>query len=231
MKRKRASYATVWALLQETDRLMKESAEKAAERQAQWEEKAAEQQAKWQEKAAEQQARWQQEREQRQKENAEWRKEVERMIKESNKQVGGLGNSLGDLAEHLFAPGAARRFNELGFHFAVSSPGGRIFHDEQTGKAIVEVDILLENGETIMAVEVKAKLGRGDIGDQAKRMKKLREIYSQKGDKRKLYGAVALAVCRATDRQMAHKAGFYLLEQSGDTVKLEVSEGFVPKEW
>ena len=158
-------------------------------------------------------------------------KKTERLVAKNSKQMGGLHNSLGDLAEHFFAPGAARRFNEIGFHFTEVSPGGRIFRDEQTGKIKTEVDILLENGETIMAVEVKAKLGKDDIEHHARRLEIMRKIYGKKGDKRKLYGAVALAVCREPDRGEVLGAGFYLLEQSGDTVKLEVPEGFVAREW
>jgi hypothetical protein len=32
-------------------------------------------------------------------------------------------------------------------------------------------------------------------------------------------------------RKAALKAGFYLIEQSGDTVMISMPEGFTPKEW
>jgi len=33
------------------------------------------------------------------------------------------------------------------------------------------------------------------------------------------------------ERQAVSEAGFYVLVQSGDTMKLELPEGFVPREW
>ena len=32
-------------------------------------------------------------------------------------------------------------------------------------------------------------------------------------------------------RDYAHKAGFYVIEQTGDSVKIVIPEGFKPREW
>jgi len=53
-----------------------------------------------------------------------------------------------------------KRIGELtGYHFNGVAPGGYEIRDN-AGKAIAEVDILLENDARIMGVEVKAKVGR-----------------------------------------------------------------------
>ena len=32
-------------------------------------------------------------------------------------------------------------------------------------------------------------------------------------------------------KQAVLEAGFYVIEQSGDTMRIDIPEGFVPKEW
>jgi ApbE superfamily uncharacterized protein (UPF0280 family) len=44
-------------------------------------------------------------------------------------------------------------------------------------------------------------------------------------------GCVAGAVADESVKKYAHKKGLYVLEQSGDTVKLDVPEGFNPQMW
>jgi hypothetical protein len=65
------------------------------------------------------------------KELAEQQKRTDRQIKENGKQIGGLHRSFGELAEHMVAPGIAKRFRELGYHFDSVSPGGHRILDEK----------------------------------------------------------------------------------------------------
>ena len=39
------------------------------------------------------------------------------------------------------------------------------------------------------------------------------------------------AIMNEEVRKYAHKTGFYVIEQTGDTVKIDIPEGFIPKEW
>jgi hypothetical protein len=73
----------------------------------------------------------------------------------------------------------------------------------------------------------------------------LRAYLDERGDTRKLLGAVAIVkadlksyskvwfntpeLCSAEAHSL--EQGFYVIEQSGDTVKIEVPEGFTPKVW
>jgi ribosomal protein L9 len=165
-----------------------------------------------------------------QKETERLLKETQRIVARNSRQMGGLHNSIGELVEHLVTPGTVKRFNEIGFHFTDVSPGGRKFFDEQ-GKVRTQVDILLENGESIMAVEVKTKWHKKDIGHHLRRLEILREIKDKAGDKRKIYGAIALAMGSEVEKEAVLEAGLYLLEQSGDTIQLNLPDGFVPREW
>ena len=80
-------------------------------------------------------------------------------------------------------------------------------------------------------MEVKSKPSYDDVSDHAQRLKILRQSRDKKGDKRKIHGALAGAVMPAGVRNAAIKAGFYVIVQTGDTVKIDVPEGFIPKTW
>jgi hypothetical protein len=82
-----------------------------------------------------------------------------------------------------------------------------------------------------LAVEVKTTLTDNDIREHLVRMEKLRRYADEHQDKRKLLGAVAGAIASEEVKSFAIKSGFFVLEQSGDTVKINVPEGFKPREW
>jgi hypothetical protein len=96
---------------------------------------------------------------------------------------------------------------------------------------IAEFDILLENGESSIGVEVKAKPSCSDVADHVQRLNVLRRNKDKNGAKRKSYGALAGAIMPSDVRTVALKAGFYVIVQTGDTVMIDVPEGFTPKAW
>jgi len=134
------------------------------------------------------------------------------------------------LAEHLVAPNIHKRFNELGYHFGGAFPGGMKIFDEQ-GKTKTEIDLMLENGETLMAVEVKVKPAVKDVEHHIKRLEILRDHRRKINDKRKVQGAIAGAIFGAEEKKAVVEAGLYVIEQTGDTMKIDVPDGFVPREW
>ena len=161
----------------------------------------------------------------------ETNEETARQIKETNQQIGRLGNRFGELAEHLVAPNIVQKFNDLGFHFDDISELRRVIEDESSGQKIAEFDILLENGESIIGVEVKSKPSRDDVEDHTRRLRILRGNKDKKNDKRKIYGALAGAIMSDTVKTAALKAGMYVITQTGDTVKIDVPEDFIPQAW
>jgi DNA repair exonuclease SbcCD ATPase subunit len=84
-------------------------------------------------------------------------KELDRIVRRNSKQMGELHQRFGQLAEHLVAPSIAKRFNELGYNFGSMLPKGQKIFDAKTGKMKTEIDLILENGKTILAVEVKTR--------------------------------------------------------------------------
>ena len=164
------------------------------------------------------------------KENAERQKRTEKQLKKTEKIVGGLSNRFGEMAENMVKPGIYKRFNELGYHFDTRSPGGHVI-DGEDGKTKAEIDLLLENGDTLMAVEVKATPKIKHIAEHIKRLEILRDYRRKRNDSRHVEGAVAGAIFGVEEKKATIEAGLYVIEQSGDTMKIEVPEGFVPKRW
>ena len=157
-------------------------------------------------------------------------KETDRRMKETDRRIGELGNRFGELAEHLVAPSIMEKFNERGFHFTDKSENIEI---KKAGHpdTYTEIDILLENDNLAIAVEVKAKPGEKDVDEHLERMEILRMKADKRKDSRKFQGAIAGAIMHQAIRSYALEKGLYVIEQSGDTVCINIPEGFKPREW
>ena len=169
-----------------------------------------------------------QETDRRMKETDRRMKETDRRMKETDRQIGKLGNRFGELAEHLVAPGIKDKFNELNFTFDTVSHNVEI---SDASNCLTEVDILLENGDIVIAVEVKAKPLEQDVDEHIGRIEILRRKADARNDTRKFRGAIAGAIMSEAVRNYSHKKGFYVIEQAGDTVKINLPKGFTPREW
>jgi len=156
--------------------------------------------------------------------------ETREQMKETDRRIGKLGNRFGELAEHLVSPGIMDKFNSLGFNFSEQSLGLKI-KDPGNPDACTEVDVLLENGDIVIAVEVKAKPNQEDISDHIERMEILRQRANRRNDIRKYQGAIAGAIFDESVRKYAHKTGFYVIEQTGDTVRINIPKDFTPRVW
>jgi hypothetical protein len=155
---------------------------------------------------------------------------TEGIVRRNGKQMGDLHRKFGNLAEHLVAPGISRRFNEMGYRFGAIAPGGQRILDAN-GNIRAEIDLLLENGTFIMAVEVKIDPALKDIPHHIKRLEILREHRDGLGDSRKIQGAIAGAIFDSEVKKAALDAGLFVVEQSGDTIRIDVPHGFSPREW
>ena len=155
--------------------------------------------------------------------------ETNEQIKKTDKKVGELSNRFGELAEHLVAPSIREKFKALGFSFGEVSRDKEIVDADDN--SIAEIDILLENGDTVMVVEVKAKPKQKEVDAHVKRMDVLRRRADARNDKRDFMGAIAGAIMSKEVRAHIIKTGFYAIEQTGDTVKINIPEGFKPRRW
>jgi predicted AAA+ superfamily ATPase len=157
------------------------------------------------------------------KENAEeWEKRQKELAKrqeETGRQISRLGSRIGQLIEHFAASNLLEKFEELGFEFTAISRNYIIKDKRKEHQA--ELDILLENGEYAMVVEVKSLFNKNDVIEHQDRMKIVREYADKRNDKRKYLAAVAGATIEGTAREYALESGIYVIEQTGDTVRIK----------
>ena len=153
-----------------------------------------------------------------------------RQMAETDRKISKLGNRFGELIEHLVAPNLMRKFNELGYNYTKCSRNIEI-QEAESQNSITEIDIFLENGDIVMAIEIKAKPDKNDVNEHIERMEKLRKYADKRGDKRRFRGGIGAAILSKEMRDYILKNGFYLIEQTGDTVFINMPENFSPREW
>jgi hypothetical protein len=153
--------------------------------------------------------------------------ELREETKAVNQAVGKLGHRIGELIEHLTAANIIEKFKDIGYHFTRISREHKI-KDEHNRK-LAEIDILLENGDFAMVVEVKSLLTLSDVKEHKKRMATLRRYADEHHDTRKYVSAMSGALIEDEARDFALDSGFYLIEQSGDTVRIKSPPQ--PKVW
>jgi hypothetical protein len=161
----------------------------------------------------------------------EYVNEGKKEMKKLSRQMGTLGNRFGELAEHMVFPAVVKRFNELNYHFNFEFAGNCKIRDKNN-QIIAEIDAYLENGTTIAVVEVKTKPDLNDIDKHLQRIEKLKQNRQEKNEPSKiLIGAIAGAIFPKEVKESALQAGLYVFVQSGDTMKLEIPEGFKPRKF
>jgi hypothetical protein len=146
--------------------------------------------------------------------------ETDRQMKELQKSMGYLNNRFGELAEHLVLPNIVQKFNALNYHFNDIAKE-RKFVNPDTGRVEAEFDILLENDAYSIGVEVKTKPTEKDVMDHISRLEFLRRHKDKRGDQRTIWGALAGAIMPEAVKLDALRTGLYVIEQSGDTVRIE----------
>jgi hypothetical protein len=171
-------------------------------------------------------------------------KATDRQIKATDKLVGELSNRFGEIVEYMVLPKLEEKFNMLGFTF--SQAGNRVIKDKEHN-IFMEIDVFLENGESAMLVELKAKPNVNHVDEHVERMEKMRKYADLHNDKRQFYGAFGGVIMSDNVRIYALKKGFFIIEQSGDTItitkpgtpaeRVNTSEGsppegaYTPKTW
>jgi hypothetical protein len=156
-------------------------------------------------------------------------REIKELSRETDRKISKLGSRVGELVEHLVAPNLLEKFKSYGFQFRKTSIDVEL--KDANNLYLAEIDVLLENGSIALAVEVKSKLTVDDVKEHIDRMGKLRVYADEHQDSRKFLGAVAGAVIPEGVKPFAIKSGFFVIEQAGDTAKIDVPEGFIPREW
>ena len=214
------SFETVWAALQETDRMMRENAERH-DREMKKFERTMKERAK-----------------QRERERKEFEQARKKSEEDFNKRLGEYINFFGEVSEYTIAPMLCEKFIELGFTFPRANRNVSV--RDKVNNLFFEIDVMLENGDIAVLVEIKTKLTVERINDHIDRLEKMRKYADLRGDsglksgvlksERIFLGAVAGVVVTDKERKYALEQGFYLIEPAGQSLNITPPNG-KPKEW
>ena len=145
--------------------------------------------------------------------------------------VGGLNGSMGELIETLFAPHLGEKFDRWNYGLKRSFSRVPIYDDASRLRS--DIDILLSNTSVCMAVEVKRWLEKKEhVDEHIRRMELIRKYPPAEVKGKTLLGAIVGAVVTPEAREYAEQSGFFVLELTGEDVRLlDPPEDFQPKEW
>ena len=221
----------------EWERQRAEDRAKEEKRQAEWEER----QAEWERQRAEdkakdekRQAEWEQQRAEDkakdEKRQAEWEERFGNMCN----QVGGHGNSIGEITEAITVSGNTidllNKFDgidvgDLYFNvrkeFPVKTADGKSIRKQH------EVDGLADGNEVIVVIEAKTSLTEERVERFLDRLARFRIAYPNSADK-DLYGAMTFIRIDNEAHQLAERHGLFLIKASPPNVELANSKDFKP---
>jgi hypothetical protein len=165
------------------------------------------------------------------RETVESMKDTDRRMKENARQMGFVQNKLGEVVEHIVIPNINEKFKHFGYAFGTPQRNVKFF--DKDFRLIAEADIVMaDDGKVLMLGEVKTTLKKEDVDNHVKRLETVRNlVYPPIDDSRKLLGFMAGAIADEDVKEYARQNGLFVAVQSGDTIKLDVPDGFVPKTW
>ena len=152
--------------------------------------------------------------------------ELKKIVAQTNKQVGGITSRWGEFVENLVRPAAVRMFREKGIevHFTA------LRVEAQDEKGSIEIDVLAENTNEVVAIEVKSHLEVRDVKRFLITLDRFKQALP-KYQSYKLYGAIAGIKVDERADEYATQEGLFLIKPSGDTVATVNDQSFVAKTW
>jgi hypothetical protein len=153
-------------------------------------------------------------------------REVFERFDKLSRRFGDLGNRLGEFVEAMVEPALVGLFRERGLD--VSEVHRRV--TSHRGGERIEIDLLVVDGDTAVAVECKSRLTREEVEQHVERMNKFKRLLPKYADMR-IHGAVAGMVVDEDAIEAAQTAGLWVLAQSGETVSVKNDPGFAPRVW
>ncbi len=153
---------------------------------------------------------------------------MRKTIEDLKRQIGGLGNRLGQFVQDMVEPAVVRLFQAQGIPVHRVYPNAEARDD--AGQVVMEIDLLVINGDHAVAVECKSRLTTDDVDEHLERLARFKQCFTEHSDK-VLIGAVAAMGAPESVVRYAERQGLYVLVQTDDDVVLCNRPGFEPKRW
>ena len=155
-------------------------------------------------------------------------KETDRMIKAMSKQLGAHGNRLGEFVQEMVRPAVVRLFRQR--HLPVHQVVANLVAFDDNGQFRSEIDLLVINTDTAIAIECKSRLTLDDINEHLERLALFKDCFPQYSGFT-ILGAVAAMVLSHDVSRFAYRKGLFVLAQSGDAVEIRNDDDFQPQQW
>ena len=134
-------------------------------------------------------------------------------------------------AATFFIPHFSEKFNY--WHYDLKRMFQHVPIYDDTNRLRSAIDLLLSNTTVCMAVEVKRWLEtQKHVDEHIHRLELIRKYPAAEVKGKTLLGAIVGAVVTGEAREYAEQNGLFVLELTGEDVRLlEPPEGFQPKAW
>jgi len=154
--------------------------------------------------------------------------ELKQQMKELNKKMGELTDTMGEFAEGQVKPKILEMFRERGIELEETHEHVKIKKDR---KLYVEIDLLLVNTEFMIVLEVKNTLQQKHVDEHLKRLDKLKTFCPSSMKGFTLLGAVAGMVVSESVEKYAFKKGFFVIRPKGEGIIISNKRNFKFQEW
>ena len=152
--------------------------------------------------------------------------ETDKSIKALSKNLGEIGNRLGEFVEHLVMPTVVRLFQAQGLEVHEVHSDIKAKREGQG----IQVDVLVVNDGVLIAIECKSKMTTAHVDEHIQRMNQLKPMLPAYRH-HQAFGAVAALVMPDDVAEYAEEQGFYVLVQSGETLTIGNEPEFRAKAW
>lgn len=157
--------------------------------------------------------------------------QTDREIAQVSKQLGGLGNGMGSIAEGLVAPNLRRLLRQVNIHWSGTRPNAEAEHN---GKPM-EIDLLAVGqrrggGPVVVAVEVATRLVQAELERALDKFDRFFDFFPEYRTYDLVGGLAGMKIERETAKH-AEAGGLLVIGPSGETARLLNGPRFRPKVW
>ena len=152
--------------------------------------------------------------------------ETDRQIRQVNRQIGDLGNRLGEFVEWQVRPAAIRLFQSRGIAVQELASDVTLQRDGEG----LEIDLLATNTTVAVLIAIKSKLSQSDVDDHLERLGKFKRLMPRYQDVQAM-GAIAAMVVPPDIARYADRQGLFVIAQTGDDMAILNDANFSPKIW
>ena len=149
---------------------------------------------------------------------------TERLVRDLSKNIGGLGNNVGQATEEYFLAALEKMEELAGVKIEYV---GRLKKRKKNLQG--EYDAVVFGKDTLIVVEIKHRLDGNNVSDfYTNSLPAFRKLFPEYAD-RKILGAVAGMIVEKAAMKLANNKGLLVLTPSGQTINVLNPKGFRPK--